>query len=230
MTAIAPPSIAKSFSPDSITAGNTSTLQFTITNSNTGTALTGVAFTDTLPAGVTVPSAATSECGGTLTVAAPDSITLSGGTVAASGNCIFSVTVTGATTGTKVNTSGALSSTNGGTGNTATDTLTVGAATVSDPAVTKAVSPSAAQVGDTVTFTLVITNGGTGNADDVVVTDVIPAFLDISTVIVSPPGPGIAISGNTITLTFGTVAPRRYFHCDDYDRGEQLGSAAGRDQ
>ena len=208
VTAIGPPSIAKTFSLSSITAGNTSTLQFMITNSNTGTALTGVAFTDTLPSGVTVPSAITPECGGgTLTVTADDSISLTGATIAAGGSCVFSVTVTGATTGTKVNTSGAVSSTNGGTGNTATDTLTVGAALVTDPAVTKAVSPSAAQVGDTVTYTLVITNGGIGNADNVVVTDVIPAFLDISTVVVAPSGPGIAISGNTITLTFGTVTP-----------------------
>ncbi|MCH8342079.1 MAG: DUF11 domain-containing protein [Chloroflexi bacterium] len=207
VTVIGPPTIAKSFSPGSITVGNTSTLQFTLTNPNTGAALTGVAFTDTLPSGVTVGSSTTSECGGALTVTAPDAIALSSGTIAASGNCIISVTVTGTTTGAKINTSGAVSSTNGGAGNTATDTLTVGAATVSDPAVTKAVSPSAAQVGDTVTYTLVITNGGIGNADNVVVTDVIPAFLDISTVAVAPSGPGIAISGNTITLTFGTVVP-----------------------
>ena len=208
VTAIGPPSIAKSFSPNSITAGTTSTLQFTITNPNTGTELTGVAFTDTLPAGATVLSATTSECVvGTLTVTAPGTIVLTGATIAASGSCVFSVTVTGATTGAKVNLSGAVSSTNGGTGNNATDTLTVGAALVSDPAVTKGVSPSAAQVGDTVTYTLVITNGGPGNANNVVVTDVIPAFLDISTVEVSPSGPGVAISGNTITLTFGTVTP-----------------------
>ncbi len=208
VTAIGPPSIAKSFSPDTIAIGNTSTLQFTITNSNTGTALTGVAFSDTLPAGVTVADSTTPECGGTLTtVAASNSVALSGGTIAAGGNCVFSVIVTGATVGVKVNTSGVVSSTNGGTGNTAGDTLTVSAPLVTDPAVTKAVSPTAAAIGDTVTYTLFITNAGPGDADNVVVTDVIPAFLDVSSVVVDPAGPVVGIAGNTITLTFGTVTP-----------------------
>jgi LPXTG-site transpeptidase (sortase) family protein len=119
----------------------------------------------------------------------------------------FSVTVTGATVGVKVNTSGTVSSTNGGSGNTASDTLTVSAPLVTDPAVTKAVNPSAAAIGDTVTYTLFVTNAGPGDADNVVVTDVIPAFLDISLVVTVPTPVSTGISGNTITIDFGTVTP-----------------------
>lgn len=211
VTAIGPPSIAKTFSPDSIAVGDTPSLQFTITNSNSGTALTGVAFTDTLPAGVTVTSATSSECGGTLTVTAPSSIALSGGSIASSASCNFSVTVTGATAGSKVNTTGTVSSTNGGDGNTASDTLTVSVPLVTDPAVTKAASPSSAAVGDTVVFTLNVSNAGPGDAEDVEVVDVIPAFLDISTVVVIPSPVSTSIAGNTITIDFGTVTPSDTF-------------------
>jgi len=207
VSVVAPPSITKSFAPDPIAVGGTSTLTFAITNPNSGAALTGVAFSDTLPAGLTVVSATTAQCSGTLTVTAPDTIALSGGSIAGGSSCSFDVTVTGATAGLKSNTTGAVSSTNGGTGNTATDTLTVSAVTVSDPAVTKTSNPSTAQVGDMVTFTLVVRNVGTADADNVVLTDPIPPFLDVSNVTVAPPGPSVGLVGNTVTVNFGTLAP-----------------------
>ena len=61
---VAPPALVKSFSPASILVGSTSSLNFAITNPNQLTTLTGVGFTDTLPAGVTVAtSGPTSRCG-----------------------------------------------------------------------------------------------------------------------------------------------------------------------
>jgi LPXTG-site transpeptidase (sortase) family protein len=62
-------------------------------------------------------------------------------------------------------------------------------------------------VGEIVTFTLVVTNNGNADADNVVVTDVLPAFLDVTSVVVSPPGPTVGVSGNTVTIGFGTLAP-----------------------
>ena len=50
----APPTLLSSFTPTSITAGGTSALAFTVTNPNASTALSGVGFTDTLPAGLTI--------------------------------------------------------------------------------------------------------------------------------------------------------------------------------
>jgi LPXTG-site transpeptidase (sortase) family protein len=91
---------------------------------------------------------------------------------------------------------------------TASDDLTVTAPTIIDPGVTKAGDPSQAQVGDTVIFTLMVFNTGNTNADNVVVTDVIPSFLDIvPPVVILPGGPTVSIVGNTITMDFGTVAP-----------------------
>ncbi|MDX1406993.1 MAG: DUF11 domain-containing protein, partial [Saprospiraceae bacterium] len=123
LTVVAPPVINKSFTANPIFTGNTTTLNFTIANPNMATALTGVAFTDVLPAGLTVADGTFSACGGAsnlTTTAATGTIALTGGSIAANGSCTFSVTVTGSTVGLKTNTTGNVTSTNGGTGNTAT--------------------------------------------------------------------------------------------------------------
>ena len=90
---------------------------------------------------------------------------------------------------------------------TDSETVTFPVVLVIDPAVTKSADPSTASVGDTVVFTLAITNNGTGDAANVVVTDVVPAFLTINNVVVAPAGPSVGIVGNTITIDFGTVTP-----------------------
>src|SRR5205085_3635008 len=65
------PQVTKSFSPTAIKTGATTTLTIAIANNNAGQPFNGVDYTDTLPAGLTVPdAAATTVCGGgTLTVA-----------------------------------------------------------------------------------------------------------------------------------------------------------------
>ena len=117
--------IAKAFGAPTIPLNGTTPLTFTI-HSLAG-AQTGVAFSDSLPAGLAVatPSALTNSCGGTATATAGSAtVSLSGGTVAALATCTVSVNVVGATAGVK-NNSVSVSSTNGGTGNTATATVTV---------------------------------------------------------------------------------------------------------
>src|SRR6185295_11862767 len=54
LTVIAPPVLAKSFSPTSIFTGNTATLTFTLTNPNLSNALSGIGFGDTLIGGLTI--------------------------------------------------------------------------------------------------------------------------------------------------------------------------------
>jgi hypothetical protein len=83
--------------------------------------LTGVGFTDTFPSGLVVntPPNATDTCGGTFApVAGATSITFTGGTVAAGGTCTLSVQVKLTTPGLKKNTTGPITSSNGGTGTT----------------------------------------------------------------------------------------------------------------
>jgi hypothetical protein len=104
-------------------------LTFSISNSNATVALTGVAFTDALPPQLLVatPNGAVDNCGGTLTATpGTGSITLTGATVPPSATCTITVAVTGVVEGEVTNVSGAITSGNGGTGNTASASLFVG--------------------------------------------------------------------------------------------------------
>ena len=132
LTVVGPPAIAKSFNPGSILVGGMSTLSFLITNPNPTVALTGVVFTDTLPAIVQVSATQVSPfaaCGGTVT-APPlgSSIMLAGGALAAGGSCTFSVSVTGVSLGAQINTTSTVSSNEGGPGAPATAPIAVVAA------------------------------------------------------------------------------------------------------
>jgi uncharacterized repeat protein (TIGR01451 family) len=128
ITVLAPPTLAKGFYPPAINSGQTTALVFTITNPAVNTvSLTGVAFTDTLPVGLTVANSSATVCGGTLTTTAPRGIVFSGGNMAVNSQCELVVTVTGAAAGNYTNTTGNVTSTNGGTGNTATANLSVAA-------------------------------------------------------------------------------------------------------
>ncbi len=211
-------SVSKFFAPSSVAnaSGDYSSLTITIRNTSSFP-LTGLGLVDTLPgtlpAGLVLTSApsAVNNCGGTLTaVAGSQVIRLADGTLGGDSSCTIVVSVRGSTLGDYENCIpiGALENNEGAHNHEAAcDTLTVTAPAVTDPAVTKSVDPPAALVGDTVTFRLVVTNNGPETAQGVVLTDVIPAFLDISNVLVSPAGPTVTIAGNTISIAFGAVMP-----------------------
>ncbi len=224
---LAPPSIAKSFSPTSIAAGGVSTLTLTITNPNTTVDLTGVAVSDTFPAGMTVatPPNASNTCGGTFEPNAGDSsIALSDGTIAAGGTCTLTVDVTSSTLGDSVNTTGNVTSTNGGTGNTATATLTVGSIALSsiasdsadvsaqvgslvvvDPVIVKLVDPALALPGEIVTYTLTVTNPSNAPASGVIVSDTVPSVLEI--IGATTTQGTFTVSGQVVIFDVGTVNP-----------------------
>ncbi|MGC2697793.1 MAG: hypothetical protein WA738_18555, partial [Candidatus Angelobacter sp.] len=195
---VAPPSIAKVFNPSTIALNATTSLTFTITNPAANTvALTGVAFTDTLPTGLTVANASATVCGGTLTTTAPTGIALSGATIAANSQCQFSVTVTGAASGQYTNTTGAVTSTNGGTGNTASANLTVG----TPPTITKAFGANSILLNGSTSLSFTINNPNTTLAiTGVAFTDALPAGLVIST----PNGLTGSCGGGTITASAGS--------------------------
>jgi hypothetical protein len=123
-----PPSIVGSFGSSNLAFNGSTSLSFTISNPNAGGSITGVAFTDTLPAGLVVatPNGLTGSCGGgaITATAGGGSISLSTATIAANGSCTFSLNVAATTAGTKSN-SETVTSTEGGTGNTSTQSLTV---------------------------------------------------------------------------------------------------------
>ena len=105
------------------------TLTFNLSNPNSAISLSGIAFTDTLPAGLTVstPNALTGTCGGgSITAAAgSNSVSLSGAGLAAAASCTFAVNVLGATSGAQKNVTSAVTSTEAGNGGTASAQITV---------------------------------------------------------------------------------------------------------
>ncbi|MBZ5526193.1 MAG: DUF11 domain-containing protein, partial [Acidobacteriia bacterium] len=205
---VAPPSIAKTFNPSTIALNATTSLTFTITNPAGNTvALTGVAFTDTLPAGLTVANASATVCGGTLTTTAPTGIALAGATIAVNSQCQFSVTVTGAASGNYTNTTGNVTSTNGGTGNTASSNLTVAKA----PSIIESFGAAGVPLNGITSLTFSVNNPNTGLAlTGLAFTDNLPAGLAVA----STPsltntcgGTATAVGGSSsISLSGGTVA------------------------
>ncbi|MGH9763217.1 MAG: beta strand repeat-containing protein, partial [Blastocatellia bacterium] len=211
ITVASPPTLTKAFGVSMIPVGGTTSLTFTITNPNAAISLTNIAFTDTLPAGLSVPSGTTSTCSGTLTTTAPSTISFSGGTLAGSGTCSFGVTVTGIAAGVQNNTTGAISSTESGTGATSnTATLTV----VGPPTIAKefistqaiAASPTGAtESGSTVTITTTAAHG----------------FVTGETVVIA----GVGVAGYNGTFTIASVPTTTTFTYTDGTSG--LASSGG---
>ena len=124
-----PPVIGKAFGAGSVALNGSTTLTFNLSNPNTGLSLSGIGFSDTLPSGQVVgtPNGLTGSCGGgTITAAAgSSSVILSGSSLAATASCTFAVNVTGTTSGTQTNTTSAVTSTEAGSGGTASASLIV---------------------------------------------------------------------------------------------------------
>src|SRR5262249_11778301 len=176
LTVVNPPSITKSFGAASIPLNGTTSLTFTIQNPNTTTTLTGLAFTDSLPAGLVVASTPnlTNTCGGTATaVGGSSSASLSGGTLAASATCTVSVGVQGTTAGVK-NNSVQVTSTEGGTGNTSNSSIPV----VAPPVIIKAFGAGSIPLNGSTSLNFTIQNNNTTTTlTGVAFSDTLPAGL-----------------------------------------------------
>jgi uncharacterized repeat protein (TIGR01451 family) len=180
MTVVAPPSISKAFGAASIPLNGKTSLTFTITNPNSGTALSGVGFADTLPSGLEVasPNGLSTTCGGS-SAATPGSgsVSLSGATLAASASCTFAVDVKGTSAGVKNNTSDPVTSTNGGNGNTSNASLTV----VAPPSISKAFGAASIAVNGSTSLTFTISNpNGTAALSGVGFSDSLPSGLAVA--------------------------------------------------
>jgi uncharacterized repeat protein (TIGR01451 family) len=72
-----------------------------------------------------------------------------------------------------------------------------------DPAITKEVNVGDAKIGDEVIFTIRVTNNGPGTADDVVVTDPIPDYMDV--IEATTTRGDVSSNGRTVIVTIGKV-------------------------
>ena len=199
ISTLAPPVVAKAFSPTTIGTGSTSTVTITISNPNGSQTITGVGLTDTLPVApgamkvAAVPNASVSGCGAPTfaPVANAVSAAFSNGTIPGGGLCTIKFDVTAPTAGTYSNTTGTIATANSSTGVAASASLTVVA--TAPVSITKSflTNPMAANVPATLRFTLTNPNTGTALAG-VAFSDTFPASPGAMVVAAAP---GASTSG-----------------------------------
>jgi len=179
-----PPTITKAFSSATVSKNQSVTMTFTITNPNPATDLTNVAFNDDLPSGLIIANPDSLNQDGCVTgtiTPSTHNINLTGATVIANGGtCSFFVDVLAVAGGTQVNTTGTVSSAEGGTGGTATASVDV---LLADLTIAKTHSGNfqRGQVGAVYTIT-VSNNGGADSDAPVTVTDTLPAGLTATSI------------------------------------------------
>ena len=205
------PGFSKSFSPGSIPQGGTSTLTFTIDNSDNEGVETLLGFTDLLPAGMVVASipAASHTCTfATITAASGTGvITVSSLTVAAFSSCTVQVDVTTGTSGVFHNVSAELTDLSVSSG-FATAKLDVPVNVLGKSFTNDPVAPGA-----TATLAFTIENLDRDfSATNITFTDNLGAVLSGLAAVGLPQsnvcGTGSTVSGtSTITLTGGTLPP-----------------------
>ena len=196
----AQPEFTKIFSPNDIGPGSQSRLTFFIEN-NAGVPATDLAFTDTLPAGMTIanPNGIVTDCVNGLITAPPggSTITFTDGRVSAGTICTVEVNVTTSVVGVSTNTSGDLTSSLGNSG-TATDDLTV---STDRPGFSKSFSPSTVNFGERSTLTFTIDNTlGANQVFNLNFTDVFPRGM----VVADPPNQSSTCIGGTINAIPGS--------------------------
>jgi len=180
-----PPTITKAFSAASVPLNASATLTFTITNPNPATDLTNVSVNDNLPAGLIIanpdslvldPVQGACDPTGTTGTITPqtNSINLIGGQIPANATCTFSVDVLAISAGTQVNTTDPVTSTEGGTGGTATASLDV---VVPDLTITMSHSGNFFRPQTGATYTITVSNSGADTSALITVNINLPAGL-----------------------------------------------------
>jgi uncharacterized repeat protein (TIGR01451 family) len=200
VNALAAPIITKNILATDLAIGGTSVMTITVQNTNL-VALTGVAFTDTYPAGITGIAATSSPatCTGTLTGNAT-SMTLTAGTIPASTSCVYTTTVTAVSAGVATNVTGPVTSTNAPNGTSATDSVNIYAPVTA----AKAFGAASIVSGGTTTLSITLSNPAPNPAPltGVQVNDTFPAGLTLAntTFVFNPAACG------TVTKTTGAAS------------------------
>jgi uncharacterized repeat protein (TIGR01451 family) len=188
--------VSKGDAPDPVNAG--SSITYTITYSNTGTAdATGTTITDTVPANTTFVSA---TGGGSL---AGGVVTWNLGLLSAgaSGSVQLVVQVVTPLANGTVITNGAYAIDSSETAPTAGAAVTTTVNSIPVLSVTKSGAPDPVAAGANLTYTIGYTNSGTANATGTVISDTVPA----NTAFVSATGGGTLAAG-MVTWNIGALA------------------------
>ena len=193
------PVFTKNFGDLFISVGGISTLSFTLNNASGPVDATSVSFSDSLPAGLVIaatPFVQNSCTGGTVTaVAGGGSVSYSGGTIGANATCSIAVDVTGTTGGTKVNTSGDLTSSAGNSG-PATASIDV----IPQPLFTKVFAdPAVVQGGSTQMILTIDNTAGVRDVTALAVSDTFPTGMVVAT----PANASTTCTGGTLTAVAG---------------------------
>jgi uncharacterized repeat protein (TIGR01451 family) len=181
LNVIAPLTVSMQFNPMTVGLGQVSTLTIQITNPNSSVQ-TGMAFTDALPAGLVVAATTSNSCSGTLNPPGSSNVTLSGGTIPGNASCAISVGVSSASTGHFLNSMfpNAITTTQGTTNaNTTTASLDVTAPQLS---VTIDDTQTYARYGETLSYTITLSNSGNADANSVTVAETLAAAFDANSV------------------------------------------------
>ncbi len=229
------PVVTKTFLDSPVTAGDTTRVEFTITNTSPTSSATDITLSDpfpnVLPTATTTPGNGLCGLGSTSTFVPlinppapsdtiPATLTIEGGSLAPAGSagdsCTFTITMdvaADAPTGTAINTTSAVTATVDDvtvTGNPATDSLAIVAA----PSLSKSFKDDPVAPGGTVTLELELKYSPDAPADalDITFTDDLSAILAGLSAVGLPAndvcGAGSQLAGTTtLSLTGGALAP-----------------------
>jgi uncharacterized repeat protein (TIGR01451 family) len=194
--------VTKADSVDPVVAGQTLTYTLDVTNNGPSDA-TSVVMTDVLPAGVTYQTSSatqgtTAESSGTVTA------TIGNIAAGATETVTIEVLVVASTTGTLTNTANATGAEteSNSANNSASEDTTI--AREIDLAITKTAVPNPVAAGNSLSYTIVVTNNGPSDASGVTVTDVLPGEVTYGTG--SSTVGTVSNSSGTVTGTIGDLA------------------------
>ncbi|MCF1193795.1 gliding motility-associated C-terminal domain-containing protein [Mangrovimonas futianensis] len=176
------PFLVKSFDTDMIYEGQQTTLTFTINNTSTSPQQTGIAFVDNLPSGMVLngspywimANGATGDFVGDVgdTFVGITNLSIPQGI----SNCTFSVAITANEAGSLVNSYTNFSDlVNIDATQTFAELTVLEDTTDVDIAVIKSVEPSESSLGESVVFTIQVTNNGSSTGNNIEITEMLPA-------------------------------------------------------
>ncbi len=195
--------LSKAFGAPSVNINGVASLTLTLTNP-TASALTGITFSDVLPAGLPILSdkSFSNGCAGILAIDGQEAISLSGVTLASGASCVLSMNVMGGSPGVKTNTTSAVSTVQGIAGLPATASITVTSVRepVLPPILIKAFGALTIDINAVTTLTFTLSNPNpVYRLSGVAFTDPLPA----GTIIAAPAGLANGCGGTVDAVTGG---------------------------